>query len=379
MEFGFNEDQLAMAEAAERLFTDLCSDDKIKSLSNLRAASTMHRELWSQLAGLGILGIPFEEQFGGLGLTMIELCLVLEQQGRTVAPVPLISTVVEAGMTVQAGANPELKDALLPGIVGGEAILSVANPYRGRQPSQVLKLEPKGSNLSASGRSGFASYAGLADGFVLNAKLEDQCVIFYLPKGTPGLTVIEQVAINDEPAGYLQFDDVVIGEADIIARGQDAIELLKAQKSRLWVAQAALQTGALQEGLKRAAEYVSERKQFGRVLGSFQAVSQQAADAYMEIESLRSAYWRALDDIEHGVEFYHSAAVAKYWVGTAGHAAAHTFLHLHGGIGQDLDYPIHRYFLWAKQSERYGGTPDKIASLVGSSLVRNLDELIGAS
>lgn len=377
MDFEFNEDQLAMRETAARVFTDMCGDEKVKELTNVRAATTMHKELWQQLADLGILGLPFAEQYGGMGMGLLEFCLVLEQQGRTVAPLPLISTVVESAMTVAAGTNEQLKESLLPKVIAGELLLSPASKYSGIQAFETLSATTDGDGVLLSGRSSFTPYAGLADAFVVAVEDGQESVIAMVTKGTSGVSITEQVAINDEPAGYLTFNKVGIPASAIIAQGELAQELIQHQQHRAWVAQAALQVGVLDEGLKRAAEYVSERKQFGRPLGSFQAVGQQAANAYMENETLRSAYWRALEDVEHGNDIKMSATVAKFWVGTAAHNSAHIFLHIHGGIGQDLDYPIHRYFLWAKQTERYLGTPDKMSQKIGDCLVADLDTYLG--
>ena len=379
MNFGFNEDQLAMREAAMRVFSDMSSDQKLKQLTNTRAASSMHTELWSQLADMGILGLVIDQAYGGMGMSLLELCLVLEQQGRTVAPVPLLATIVESAMTIAAGDNELLKQEILPKVIDGDALLSPCGSYAGIQSVDALWLASDAEGVVLSGRSGFASYAGLADGFVVSGlDANDQNIIVYLPANAEGLSVVEQVAINDEPAGYLVFENCKANASNIIARGELAASLVEQQNHRAWVAQGAMQTGILDEGLKRAAEYVSERKQFGKTLGSFQAVSQQAANAYMEIESLRSTYWRALDDLEQGNDLALSASVLKYWVGIASHNAAHAFLHLHGGIGQDLEYPLHRYFLWAKQNERYLGAPDKLASIVGDVVINKFDDVIGA-
>ena len=302
-------------------------------------------------------------------MSMVELCLVLEQQGRTVAPIPLIPCIVESAMTIAESNNQALKDDILPKVMAGDFVLSAAGPYQGVQDVEKLSVQKSNDGYVLNGRTSFALYPGMATGFIVNASVLDTEIICYLPCEYQGVSIVEQIGISDEPAGYLELDNVEIDASFVVAEGAEASKLMADQKARSWIAQAALQTGVLDEGLKRAAQYVSERKQFGRVLGSFQAVSQQAADAYMEIESLRSAYWRALDDVEQGLDYQQSAAVAKYWVSTAGHAAAHTFLHLHGGIGQDLDYPIHRYFLWAKQYERYAGAKSSISSIVGDLLL----------
>lgn len=379
MDFEFNEDQLVMRETAARVFTDMCNDDKVKQLTNDHAATTMHTVLWQQLAELGILGLPFAEQYGGMDMGLLEFCLVLEQQGRTVAPVPLISTVVESAMTIASGSNEQLKESVIPKIIAGELVLSACASYAGIQDFEALSAAKDGGDLVLNGRSSFTLYAGLADAFVVSTSDDHgACVIILVSKDNAGLSIVEQVAINDEPAGYLVFDNARVSASNIIAQGDAAQVLLELQLQRTWVAQAALQIGLLDEGLKRAAVYVSERKQFGRPLGSFQAVGQQAADAYMENEALRSAYWRALEDVEAGNDIAMSAAVAKYWVGTAAHNSSHIFLHIHGGIGQDLDYPIHRFFLWAKQTERYLGSPDTLSLMIGDALVDNVDTYLGA-
>lgn len=378
MDFGFNEDQLAIQAAATRVFTDLCDDEAVKGLATRGASNAMHKVLWSQLAKLGMLGLPIDEKYGGMGMSLLEFCFVLEQQGRTVAPLPLLGTVVECAMTLADGDNHDLKQNLLPKIVSGECILSQVRPYTGIHQAQPLKFVAKANGYILNGRSGFAAYVAVANGYVISGKCSDgDTLLIYLPSGTEGISVTEQTAINDETAGYLMFANVRVGPTNVFARGNQATKLLRLQQQRTWVAMAAMQVAILDEGLRRAAEYVSERKQFGKPLGAFQAVSQQAANAYMEIESLRSAYWRALEDVEQGNDLTMSASIAKFWVSTAGHLVAHTFLHLHGGIGQDISYPIHRYFLWAKQNERYLGTPDKLALQVGDTLINNLDGFLG--
>lgn len=374
MDFSFNEEQLAIQSVAARVFTDLCDDAAIKKLANQDAPSTMHKALWVQLAKLGTLGLPIDEQYGGMGVTLLELCLVLEQQGRTVAPLPLLATLVECAMTLNDSDNDELKRNILPTVAAGNCILSPVRPYTGIHQAQTLKFLQDADGYKLFGRSGFAAYAGLADGYIISGETANgKSVLAYLPSDTEGINVVEQTAINDEPAGYLTFSNVGLAKTNILACDTQAAALVTLQRQRTWVAMAAMQVGILDEGLKRVAQYVSERKQFGKLLGEFQAVSQQAADAYMEVESLRSAYWRALDDIEQDNDLAMSATVARFWVSIAGHKAAHAFLHLHGGIGQDLDYPIHRYFLWAKQNERYLGTPDKLALQMGDTLINNLD------
>ncbi len=372
MDFSFNEDQLAIREAVERVFTEMCNDDALKELA--RSSADCHQPLWSQLAETGMLALAIPKGLGGMGMGLVELCLVLEQQGRATAPAPLLSNLVECAITLAESENAALCESILPDVAHGRSVLAPVRPYRGLQERSPLRIDPAGGGWVLNGSSGFSPYCAQADGLLVSLHDEEgSAFLLYQERQAPGVSVIEQRAINDEPAGYVEFEDVHVSRECLVAHGESAEGLMLMQRHRAWIGLAAMQTGVLDEGLSRTASYVSERKQFGRALGSFQAVSQRAADAYMEIECLRSAYWRALDDIEHAADVGLSAAVAKYWAGVAGHHAGHTFLHLHGGIGQDLEFPIHRYFLWAKQCERYHETPDKLEQWVGDLLVAGLE------
>ena len=371
MDFSFSEEQLAMKDSLERMFNDTCSDDEIKTLA--QSGEPIHRALWSHLAEAGIFATPFAEEDGGLGLSLVEFCLAIELQGRFLPQMPLVSSIVESALPISQGSNEDIKKEVLKKVIDGSHILCAARKYRGVQQAKQLACVSKGADdWALQGRTGFAYYASLADGIVLEVVDDSaEVLLVYLDANKEGVACVQQTAISGEPAGYFEFSDVSFSSASVIARGARAQELVAEQRHTTWVALAALQTGILDEGLKRAAAYVSERKQFGRTLGSFQAVSQQAADAYMEVESLRSVYWRSLEDIQEGEDLSVSAAVAKYWVAQAGHKVAHASLHLHGGIGQDLEYPIHRYFLWAKQAERYLGSADVIARELGNTLLES--------
>ncbi|MCP4303009.1 MAG: acyl-CoA/acyl-ACP dehydrogenase [Gammaproteobacteria bacterium] len=378
MEFRFNEEQQAIADAAEPVFTDLCSDETIKDLN--AGDKPLHTELWQQLAESGMHGLVIDEDYGGLGMTLVELCLILELQGRFVAPVPLIPTLVECAMPLGRSDNAALKEKVLPDVVSGELILSPVRPAGGYVVSDALRATQVGDGWTVNGVSGLVPYGGVADGFVVSAPTDDgDLVIFYCAADADGIAVTAQRTTSGELAGYVTFDTHTASSEQVLATGAAARDMAEKQKQDACIGLAALQVGVLSEGLKRTAEYVSQRKQFGRPLGAFQAVSQQAANAYMSIESLRGVYWRALDDIEHDKDAALSARVAKFWVGEAGHIAAHTILHLHGGIGQDIAYPVHRFFLWGKHNERYLGTPEEIAVDVGTLIAADAETVINVN
>lgn len=378
MNFSYNEDQQAIQDVAVRMFRDLCGDEEIKNI--YKAPQPLHSDLWQQVAQSGLLGTPLPADCGGSEMGMTELCLVLEEQGKAVAPIPILESVVEAALPIARFAAEDLKQQLLPGVISGELILSAARPYSGLQDYAPLTATAQGDQWILNGYSNLVGYAKLAKGFLVQANLADGGNwMGYVDSDSSGLEVTTQRATHGECSGHLMFNNVSVDAANLIATHSEADTLLHWQQQRTFAAMAAIQLGVLQEGLKRAAEYTIERTQFGRPLASFQAVSQQAADAYMAIEALRGVYWRLLDVLDNGsasdLETDLAAHSVKYWISESGHIAAHIFLHIHGGIGQDLDYPIHRYFSWAKKNEIYLGGADQQAAALGR-LIQSCPEAV---
>lgn len=370
MNFNYTEDQLAIKDVAERMFRDLCSDEQIKQC--FKQSQPFHKELWQQLATAGLLATSLPAEFGGSEMGMTELGMIIEAQGKSVAPIPLIETVVECAMPLAQFGSDALKKRILPGVTSGELLLSAVRPYSGLRGKAPLNAHAEGEQWVLNGDSALVAYAPIANGFLVAANLQGGGQwVGYCDAQVEGLSVVAQRSTSAELAGHLSFNNVVISADNTLAINDDAAELLEWQAQRTYTAMAAQQVGILREGLKRAAEYTNERKQFGRSLSSFQSVSQQAADAYMAIEALRGVYWRALDDLENTGSAELSARVAKFWIAEAGHVAAHIFLHLHGGIGQDLDYPLHRFFIWAKKNELYLGAASQHATALGALIKGN--------
>lgn len=370
MNFNYTEDQLAIKDVAERIFRDLCSDETIKQCFKL--AQPFHRELWQQLASAGLLATPLPAEFGGSDMGLTELGMILEAQGKSVAPIPLVETVVECAMPIAQFGSDALKKRILSGVASGELVLSAVRPYQGLRGKTPLSVHAAGDQWILNGDSALVSYAPVANGFLVTATLQGRGQwVGYCDANVDGITVVAQRSTSAELAGHIHFNNVAISAENTLAINGRATELLEWQAQRTYTAMAAQQVGILGEGLKRAAEYTNERKQFGRSLSSFQAVSQQAADGYMAIEALRGVYWRALDDFENTGSAELSSRVAKFWIAEAGHVAAHIFLHIHGGIGQDLDYPLHRFFIWAKKNELYLGGASQHAVALGALIKAN--------
>lgn len=376
MNFNYSEDQLAIKEVADRMFRDLCSDDVIKE--HFKTAQPFHAELWQQLANAGLLATALPAEFGGSEMGMTELCIVLEAQGRSVAPVPVIESIVACALPVAQFGGDGLKKSLLPAVASGEKILASVRPYSGLQALPPLSATTAKDGWILNGVSALCLYAPLANGFLVQASLGNGSQwIGYCDASSKGISISAQKAGSGESAGQIHFDNVDVRNGNVIAVGDEADALLEWQSQRVYTALAAQQVGILREGTQRAATYTNERKQFNRSLSSFQAVAQQAADGYMAVEALQGVVWRALDDLDNSNNLSAlSSRVAKFWLCESGHKAAHIFLHLHGGIGQDLDYPLHRFFTWAKKNELVFGNAQQHSAALGKLIAAQPERVL---
>jgi 3-oxocholest-4-en-26-oyl-CoA dehydrogenase beta subunit len=310
MDFSLDEEQQAVAELAGRILDE--QEDRERA--------------WAELAKANLLGLCLPEDVGGSGYGFVEACLLFEQAGRTVAPVPLVPTLVTA-MAVAEWGTPRQRQEWLPGVAAGGV---------------VLTADPAGSRANVP-------WANLAAAIVL---VSDDSVRI---ADTAELTLTRQDTTSGEPQFMVQ--DLGVGGR---MGGAQAAEWIR---QRWTVALCAVQVGTCDRAMRMTAEYVAGRHQFDRPIGSFQAVGQRLADAYIDVEAMRLTMWQAAWRLAHGLPSDEEVAIAKYWASDGGQRVCAAAQHLHGGIGVALDYPLHRHTLLAKQIELTlgSGTPQLVA------------------
>ena len=376
MDFNLSDDQREMRSLAARILDDATDADTVPEPP--QNGATYDEGLWSTLAEAGLLGMSISEAGGGMGFGMVELGLLLEEQGRTLAPVPLTATIAMAAMTIDRHGSAEQRDAWLARIISGDAIMTAAITECGNHDvlAPIAKAESDGNGYKLSGTKVAVPYAPQAEAFIVTAEAEGGPALFIVEAGTDGLTVEAQVATSGEPLGLVTLDDVELaGDAVVgsIETGGDVIADLVA-RSRVALAQR--QVGIAAEALRRTAAYSSERIQFGKPLGSMQAVQQRAADAFIDVEAMRSSALLAAWQIDHDASSIADVAAAKYWAAMGGHRVVHTAQHLHGGTGADITYPIHRFFLHAIHiSEELGGA-SPMAAEIGKAIAEGRTEAL---
>ncbi len=362
MDFALTDDQLALQQLAREILTEQVTNAHLQALEAASTESVFDRALWKQLAAAGLTGIAVPEQYGGAGLGFLELAIVFEAVGRSVAPVPAVATLATA-YVLHRDAADSLAEALagvLPGVAAGDVVLTTAF---GDPGDTVAKRDGDGWILS--GTKGFVPYGAEADVIVVPAHSDDGVVVALVGKGAAGLTVTELHTTNREPQAMLELTDIRVDPADAVRDAGDLVaDLVRHHTSAL----AMVVAGVCEAALAMTAKHTSTREQFGKPIASFQAVGQRAADAYIDTELIRLTALQAAWRLSAGWDADEEIAVAKFWAGDGGMRAMHACLHLHGGLGVDVEYPLHRYFLWCKQIEHELGTPTRQLIELGAHL-----------
>ncbi len=350
MDFNFSEDQNAIRELAFQIFTDRATDEFLLEFS--RTGNTYDESLWQTLAEQGLLGIAAPEACGGSGLGLIELCLILEEQGRRVAPTPVYASLVLGGLPIAEFGTNEQQARYLGELAKGACKLSAAIAEVGMNVAVATEVRAsrQGDRWILTGERSAVPDGAVADYILVPAQSEEgETTMFIVDTSLAGVTVTGvDIGLSGERAANVTLSNVELpADAALGAPGQGD-EILQWLLQRANVGHCALQVGVTEEAMRRTAEYVSERKQFGIPLGTFQALAMRMADSYIDVEGIRSTYWLAMWRLSEGVDAQAEVRIAKWWACDAAHRVVSTAQHLHGGMGADVEYPIHRFFLMAK-------------------------------
>lgn len=352
MDFTATAGQSDVEPLAARILGDRCTPDRLAAVE--AGGDRFDRELWAELGASGLLGIAVPETYDGAGLGLLELTTVLVEAGKVVAPVPLATHAV-AALALARWAGSDLAGTWLPHAVSGEAVLTVAVAEDGaaepRRPHTTAVRSGQGWTLRGTKTAVSAGTA--ADLYFVPAGTDRGVVVLAVPAGAAGLSVHEQRTTDGDRAARLELDGVTVPEAARLGDTEAHTWLL----DHLAVATAALQLGVCEGALRLTSDYARTREQFGRPIGSFQAVSQRLADGFIDVAGLRLTVTQAAWRLSEGLPSDAEVATARLWASDTGNTIAHTTVHVHGGVGIDLDAPAHRYFTAAKRWEMaLGGT-----------------------
>ena len=340
------ESQEAISAAAGELFGRLVEPARLDKVE--QEPDRFDRELWSALADAGLLGVAVPENYDGLALGASELALVCEQLGRAVAPVPFVETSLAAWLVAVHGTEAQ-RESWLPGLVGGTTVAAIA------WPPATTGLRVSGERLSGTALG--IPWAHVADVVVVPVGGR----VMLVDPHADGVTATREETTSRTVAATLAFDDAA-GEA---VGGRDAANWLLA-RSRTMLA--AVQAGVTDAAVRMTASYTNDREQFGKPLSTFQAVALKAADAYLDATVVRATALQAALALDESPDPTLQALTAAWWAADGGQRCVHLTQHLHGGMGADVTYPVHRYFLWAKQIELQLGGASALLAELGEAL-----------
>lgn len=362
MDFALTEDQRAIQDLARQILSDRATDERVKQLAE--GSQWYDDELWAELAQASLLGVALDGEFGGGGFGMTEIAGLCEEAGRCIAPLPLVSTLVLGALPIQQFGSDEQKRAVLPGVGAGEVRLSAALAETGHiDPARPATAARKGgSGWILDGVKVCVPDADRAARVLVPARAEGEAIgVFLVAPDADGVKLEREITTNGEPQFTLTLAAAAAEPLGDPVAGADIVRWIE---HRATIALSALQLGISDAALERTAAYGAERKQFGKPIGSFQAYAMRAADAFIDVEAIRSTLYQAIWAVEEGRDADRAVHVARWWACRAGHRVAHAAQHLHGGIGADVEYPIHRFFLWTKHTEyTLGGASSHLARL----------------
>jgi alkylation response protein AidB-like acyl-CoA dehydrogenase len=343
VDFSLTEEQQELSELARRILTDRMTLPHLKERD--QSDDWYDAGTWREFAKANLLGVAIPEAHGGLGLGLLDLCLVLTEVGRTVAPLPAVWTLVAAAMPI-ARFGTEEQQAVLSQVAAGDVLLTAAfQEYGALAEDPHTTATRDGDSWRVTGTKTAVPAMHVAESVVVSAVTDDgERGLFIVPASAKGITATRQQSTGQEPLFEVAFDNVPaarLGDADA----------LDWALARTTVALCAVAAGLADEATRITANYTTERKQFERAIGTFQAVGQRMADCFIDKQAIELTMLQAATHLDEGLDVPSEVATAKFWAADGGDRIGRAALHVHGGISIDIDYSIHRYYLWLKQIE----------------------------
>lgn len=361
MDFTLDEAQQELVGLARQILGKESTQARLDALDT--EGRWLDTALWSQLAEAGVVGAALSEDVGGGGLGFAAAALVCEQVGAHVAQVPFLETVLTA-LAVDAFGTPEQRQQHLPRVVSGAALLTSALTETGREAPTDLATTARADagGYRVSGLKTSVPFADVAERVLVPARAPEGVVLLLVDPSSPGVTLRAGTGTNGVPLFEVELDDA---PGELLTADADALGWVV---DRALTALAATGLGVSSTALRLSAAYTTTREQFGRPVATFQAVGHRLADAYIDVEAIRLTTLHAVWLLDSGLPGRDEAHIAKWWASEGGHRVAHAAQHVHGGVGVDTDYELHRYFTWNKHVEFTLGSAQRQLLTLGASL-----------
>jgi len=358
MNFSFSDDQILLRNSVRAALEEQCKPARVRAM--MEDARGYDEALWAEMAKLGWLGLPFAEEYGGAGLGLVELCLVLEELGRVAYPGPFFASVVLGGLALTEGGSAAQKERWLPAVASGKALLTAAlvEDALDWDPSATMaSATRRGDGWVLSGVKRFVPWAHVADAVLVPARTPEGVSLFLVDPRSPGVSLGPMVGIDlANRWSEMRLVDAAAAADAIVGQPGGARSLLEALLRRAAVCSSAEMLGAARRCLDMSVEYAKVREQFGQLIGSFQAIRHRCAEMLLDVENAHSAVYYAAWALDAGAEDATVAAsICKSFVSEAARTVCGDAIQVHGGIGFTWEYDLHLYFKRAKALEPLWG------------------------
>ncbi len=353
MDFDFTDEQRMLKDSVEQLITDRYDFEQRKKY--LKEEAGFSRSQWAQYAEMGLLGMPFEERFGGVGGGAVETMIVMESFGRGLVLEPYLATVVLGGGLVNLGGNDAQRAAILPRIADGSLLLAYAHSeaqsrYDLADVATTARRDADGWILD--GEKSFVAHGNCADTLVVSARISGQrnsrdgIGLFLVDAKAPGVSRKSYETQDGLRAAQITLSGVKVSSNDAIGDPGKALPLIERVADNALAAVAAEAVGAMAAAQEITMEYLRTRKQFGVAIGSFQALQHRAVDILVNLEQARSMalYATMMVNDPDPAERSKAISAATVQIRRSGKFIGQQVVQLHGGIGMTLEYKIGHYF-----------------------------------
>lgn len=364
MDFDFTQEQVMLRDLTREFMTRECTPRAVRSV--MEDPRGFSDTVWQQMAEMGLQGLAIDAGYGGQGLGMIELALVLDEMGRAAYPGPFFATVVLAAGAIAASGQQSQMARYLPDIAQGRtrATLALVDGALSWSPSGVsLRAEKRGDGFVLSGEKRFVPFAHAADVILVVARTgpgDDGTTVFAVPSDAAGLSQTPNVEMDHtNRTSTVRFDSVSVGPDAVIGEVDRGWSVIGPTLERAAVAAAAEMLGAARRCMDMSVEYAKVRQQFGQPIGMFQAIKHACAEMLLEVENAHGAtYYAAWAADARSPDASLAASAAKAYVGDASRKVCGSSIQVHGGIGFTWEYDLHLYFKRAKHFEPLYGDAD---------------------
>ena len=375
MDFALSEEQEMLRKIAHDFLVEKCPRAWVREMESDEKGYSP--ELWREMAELGWMGLVFPEEYGGSGMSFLDLVVLLEEMGRACLPGPFFSTVILAGLSILEAGTEKQKQEFLPKIASGKSILTLAlnEPGVDEGASSInMKAMPEGDEYLIKGTKLFVADAHIADYILCVTRTEKGTsehgiTLFLVDAKNPGISYTLLRTLSGEKLCEVDFDKVRVPKRNMLGELNHGWTIIDNVLQKAIVAKCAEMVGGAQQVLEMSVDYAKERKQFGRPIGSFQVIQHYCADMVIDIRSSRFLTYQAAWRVGQGLPCAREIAIAKAWISDAYRKATAQGQQIHGSIGFTQEHDMPLYYKRAKAAElSFGGIDSQLEIVAGEIL-----------